>query len=176
MSRIRNTAFSCLTLISGENSIVCQVSRDGAAERRPSGHSDGLSGGAGTTRPPAPAHRHRTLQTKIINQNIRLHHVREREAESVFVNVYGAQESIPPAWLERKTGLSYRPARLAIDSWAIKKVYNTGSVHTQAYFFVMPHSLSFVFYRAFFLFLFLVEQKDIISLLRELDITQCECV
>ncbi len=48
-------------------------------------------------------------------------------SEPVFVNVYGAHESIPmnpfrqpmlPGGAVRKIGLSYRPARLGIDSWA----------------------------------------------------------
>jgi hypothetical protein len=47
--------------------------------------------------------------------------------EPVFVNVYGAQESIPPAYVAggplRQIGLSYRPARLGIDSWAPQQVY-----------------------------------------------------
>ncbi len=47
--------------------------------------------------------------------------------EPVFVNVYGAQEPIPrnrfrqpmqPGGPVRQIGLSYRPARLGIDSWA----------------------------------------------------------
>ncbi len=47
--------------------------------------------------------------------------------EPVFVNVYGAQESIPPAYVAgeplRQIWLSYRSARLGIDSWAPQKVY-----------------------------------------------------
>ncbi len=47
--------------------------------------------------------------------------------EPVFVNIYGAQESIPginvtPAYVawraDMTIGLSYQPARLGIDSWA----------------------------------------------------------
>ena len=36
-----------------------QVPRDGAAERRPGGHPEGVPGGAGASGPPAPTHRHR---------------------------------------------------------------------------------------------------------------------
>jgi hypothetical protein len=106
--------------------IVCQVSRDGAAERRPSGHSDGLSGGAGTTRPPATAHRHRTLQTKIIYQNIPLHHVREREAEPVFVKTFMETRNRDSASLCSLAGAGTKnrivvtgPSRLGIDSRAL---------------------------------------------------------
>ncbi len=58
------------------------------------------------------------------------------DTEPVFVNVYGAQESTPrnqfrqpmqPGRPVRKIGLSYRPARLGIDSWALKRSTNTGS-------------------------------------------------
>jgi hypothetical protein len=49
--------------------------------------------------------------------------------EPVFLNVYGAQESIPRNRFcqpELQIGLSYRPARLGIDSWAPEKVYKYG--------------------------------------------------
>jgi hypothetical protein len=44
-------------------------------------------------------------------------------SELVFVNVYRAQESIPPAYVAwrdpaRQKGFSYRPARLGNDSWS----------------------------------------------------------
>jgi hypothetical protein len=43
-------------------------------------------------------------------------------AEPVFVNLYGAQESIPPAYAARRAGMTnraiVRPASLGIDSWA----------------------------------------------------------
>ncbi len=54
------------------------------------------------------------------------------QPEPVFVNVYGAQESIPknrfrqpmqPDRPVRQIELSYRSARLEIDSWAPSKVY-----------------------------------------------------
>ncbi len=57
------------------------------------------------------------------------------QSEPVFVNVYGAQESIPrnrfrqplqPDGPVRKIGLSYRPARLEIDSWSPSKVCKYG--------------------------------------------------
>ncbi len=51
-------------------------------------------------------------------------------AEPVFLNVKGAQESIPQfyvAWRAgTQIGLSYRPARLGINSWAPLKVYKFG--------------------------------------------------
>jgi hypothetical protein len=55
------------------------------------------------------------------------HYSEDHTAEAVFVNVYGAQESIPrnrfrqpmqPCGPVRQIGLSYRPTRLGIDSWA----------------------------------------------------------
>jgi hypothetical protein len=42
--------------------------------------------------------------------------------EPVFVNVYGAQESIPTAYVAWRASttnrVSYRPARLRIDTWS----------------------------------------------------------
>ncbi len=55
--------------------------------------------------------------------------------EPVFIYVYGDQESIlinrfrqpmQPAGPVRQLGLSYRPDRLGIDSWAPSKVYKYG--------------------------------------------------
>jgi hypothetical protein len=44
------------------------------------------------------------------------------QPEQLFVNVKGAKESIPPAYVSwraiRQKVLSYRSARLGIDSWA----------------------------------------------------------
>jgi hypothetical protein len=51
-------------------------------------------------------------------------YVQIEETEPIFVHVYGAQESIPPAYVAwrsgttKEIGLSYRPVRLGIDSWA----------------------------------------------------------
>jgi len=46
----------------------------------------------------------------------------EYRTEPVFVNVYGAQESISTAYVawraSTKKRVSYRPARLEIDSWS----------------------------------------------------------
>jgi hypothetical protein len=47
--------------------------------------------------------------------------------EPVFVNILGAQESNPRN-LFRQPMLSYRPARLGIDSWAPYYVYKNGLI------------------------------------------------
>ncbi len=63
--------------------------------------------------------------------NLKLHG-KSFVSEPEFVNFQGAQESIPPAYVawwagtSNKIGLSYRPARLGIDSWG-SGFANTGS-------------------------------------------------
>ncbi len=145
---------------------MCQVSRYGASERRPSGHSDGLSGGAGTTRSPAPAHRHRTLQTKI---NIRISACimwkRERNWARICKRLWRAQESGIPtadaAWRgpERKIGLAGQPGWESIPGLC-KRHTNTGSVLMQAYFFVMPHP-QFCVIQGIFSFYFWLNKKTL---------------
>jgi len=45
-------------------------------------------------------------------------------AEPEFVNVYGAKEYIPPAFV----GLSYRPARLhRLQRWAVRKYISSAN-------------------------------------------------
>jgi hypothetical protein len=139
--------------------IVFQVSRDGAAERRPSGHSDGLSGGAGTTRPPAPAHRHRTLQTKI-NHNFLLHHVLEREAEPIFVKTFSVEpRNRDSASLCSLAGAGTKnriPARQAGNRLlgSCIRSTNTGSVLMQTYFFCNATHPQFLCFTGHFFFLF----------------------
>jgi hypothetical protein len=47
-------------------------------------------------------------------------------AEPKLLNVQGAQERIPPAYIARRAGASHRIVELGIDSWAPLKVYKFG--------------------------------------------------
>ncbi len=86
-------------------------------------------------------------------QNILLHHV--WEAEPVFLKTFMEPRNRfrQPGWNE-KQGCRTGPPGWESISGLFKMSTNTGSVLMQAYFFVMPHTLIFVFYRAFFILIF----------------------
>jgi hypothetical protein len=97
-----------------------------------------------------------------------------REAEPVFVNVLeprnqdsASRLSLAGAGTKNRVVGTSPPGCESIPGLC-KKNYKYGLCsYMQAYFFVMPHP-QFCVLQGIFFFLFLVEQKDIISLLREL--------